>query len=125
LSKILLKDAETLRSALASNDRNVSVSLSRETAEFVFNVVDAKARGREVLIVRGLGEVSPTEAALILGMSRPQVRKIMDSGRLPYHMVGTHHRIAVHDLKEFQDAERIRRKDGMHELMALQNELGL
>jgi hypothetical protein len=49
----------------------------------------------------------------------------MDSGRLPYRMIGTHHRIALCDLREFQEAERVRRRGAMEKFIALENELGL
>jgi excisionase family DNA binding protein len=51
--------------------------------------------GQQVIVTRGLHEVSPSEAAMMMGMSRPQVRKLLDEGVLSFHMVGTHHRIPV------------------------------
>jgi excisionase family DNA binding protein len=125
MSPTLLQEAEELHRALANRGPSVKVSLSRDTAELVARVIDAKAAGKEILVARGFQEVSPTEAASILGMSRPQVRKVMDSGRLPFRMVGTHHRIAVSDLQDFMTAERSRRKEAMKAFAALENELGL
>jgi len=70
-------------------------------------------------------EVSSAEAALMLGMSRPQVRKLMDRGALPHRMVGAHRRIAVEDVQGFLAAERQRRRDALAKFSALENELGL
>ena len=70
-------------------------------------------------------EVSPEDAAKMLGMSRPFVRKLMDKGDLPFRMVGSHHRIAVSDLETYWAAERVRRHQSMMEFSALENELGL
>jgi excisionase family DNA binding protein len=75
----------------------------------------------QVLVSRGLQEVTPAEAAKLLGMSRPQVRKLIDEGRL----VGTHHRIPVAAINAFLDVESKRQHAAMAELVALQNELGL
>jgi excisionase family DNA binding protein len=47
-------------------------------------------------------EVSPGDAAAILGISRPLVRRRMDAGVLPFRRVGTHRRLrrsAVLDLQ--------------------------
>jgi excisionase family DNA binding protein len=110
---------------LAKKSPTIEVTLSYDTAEFVSSLIDARIEGRDVLLTNENQEVTPTEAALILGMSRPQVRKIMNSGRLPYRMVGTHHRIALSDLKAFKEAEHARRKQAMKEYAALQNELGI
>jgi excisionase family DNA binding protein len=117
------RDAGAIHQALTNKSKQVSLTLSRSTAEFVSWAVDAKAQGRAIIIAPD--EVTLAEAARILGMSRPQVRKIMDSGRLPFHMVGSHHRIALNDVQEFRDAERVRRREAMKEYARVQNELGL
>ena len=125
VSAVLSRDARELERCLAADGDEVSVSLSRETAEFVAGVVRAKAEGNEVIVARGLDEVTPSEAGLILGMSRPQVRKLMERGALPYRMVGSHHRLQVADVTRFRDAERARRRQAMQRFTDLEDELGL
>jgi excisionase family DNA binding protein len=125
LSDLLVRDAEALHRALAKSGSQVRVALSRETAELVSRLVDARARGEEILVSPGNAEVTPTEAAVLLGMSRPQVRKLMDRGLLEFRKVGTHHRIRVSSIRAFLDAERPRRREALGDLAALQDELGL
>ena len=124
-SATLTRDIEQLELSLAAGGEEVAVSLSRETAEFVTQIVKAKAAGQEVIMTKGLDEVTPSEAGLILGMSRPQVRKLMERGALPFRMVGSHHRIQVADITRFRDAERARRREAMRRFTDLENELGL
>ncbi len=121
----LKRDAAALHRALAEPGSEVNVALSRETAELVSRLIDARAHGDEIVISPGNAEVSPTEAAVLLAMSRPQVRKLMDRGLLESRKVGTHHRIRVSSIRSFIDAERARRRDALAELAAVQNELGL
>jgi excisionase family DNA binding protein len=125
MSTLLAEDAQALERSLETGSARVEVTLSREAAEFLAQIARAKAEGQEVVITRGFDEVSPTEAAALLGMSRPQVRKLMDRGLLPYRMVGTHHRIPVSGMKEYVAAQRKRRDAALAELAALQNDLGL
>ncbi len=125
LSDLLTRDAEALHRALDAAGDRIDVSLSRETVELVSRVVDARARGQEILVTRGNAEVTPTEAASLLGMSRPQVRKLMDRGLLDFRKVGTHHRIQVASIRAFLEAERTRRREALEDLADLQNELGL
>jgi len=125
MSELLMRDAEALRRALARSGAEVRVALSRETAELMARLVDAQARGDEILTTPGKAEVTPTEAAVLLGMSRPQVRKLMDRGLLEFRRVGTHHRITMSSIKMFLDNERSRRREALADLAALQNELGL
>jgi hypothetical protein len=58
-------------------------------------------------------------------MSRPQVRKLLDQGKLPFRLVGTRQRIPVAVVRAALDIESKRRRAAMAELVALQNELGL
>jgi excisionase family DNA binding protein len=125
MSDLLVRDASALRRALEGSGEEVEVALSRETAELVSRWVDARARGEEILVSPGKAEVTPTEAAVLLGMSRPQVRKLMDLGLLEFRKVGTHHRIRVSSIREFLESERPRRREALADLAALQNELGL
>lgn len=125
MTKTLERDSEVLHKALASRGDTIKVVLSRETLEFVAKFVDAQAHGKCVLVVEENDEVSPAEAAPMLGMSRPQVRKLMDRGLLQHRKVGTHHRIAVASIQTFKEAERARSRAAMADLADLQNELGL
>jgi excisionase family DNA binding protein len=125
MSDLLVRDAAALHRALARTGDEVQVALSRETAELVSRLVDARARGEEILVSPGNAEVSPTEAAVLLGMSRPQVRKLMDRGLLEFRKVGTHHRVRISSIRAFLESERPRRREALADLAALQNELGL
>lgn len=99
--------------------------LSRETAELVARVIHAHARGQKIVFTRGDAEVTPNEAGELLGMSRTQVRKLIDQGALDFRKVGAHHRIRVASIESFLDAERSRRRAALAELADVQNELGL
>jgi excisionase family DNA binding protein len=121
----LVKEADELRQVLAGKKKSVDITLSRDTAELVFQVLNAKASGKEILVIKGLKDISPSEAALIMGVSRPQIRKMMDAGVLPFRMVGSHHRIAINDLQNFMTSERDRQEKSMKLLFDFETELGL
>ncbi len=125
MTDILTGDADKLHRALAKGGDEVRVTVSRETAEWVVQMVDAKVSGCEVVLTNDLGEVSPTDAGQLLGMSRPQVRKLMDGGQLDFRKVGTHHRITVASIQAFLATERERRAPILAEIARLQNDAGL
>lgn len=125
MTDILTRDADKLHRALAKGGDEVRVTVSRETAEWVAQMVDARVNGREVVLTNDLGEVSPTDAGQLLGMSRPQVRKLMDGGQLDFRKVGTHHRITVASIRAFLATERERRAPILAEIARLQNDAGL
>jgi excisionase family DNA binding protein len=121
----LTRDAQVLRRALGTDGDEVQVNLSRETAEWLANVVEAKAEGKDVLITRRLEEVTPAQASAMMGVSRPHLRKLMERGLVPYRKVGSHHRIPVAAMEAYANAERTRREAALDRLAELQNELGL
>jgi len=118
-------DVLRLESSLLRAGDEVEVTLTRATAEFVAGIVRAKAAGQKVVLARDIEEVSPAKAAELMGMSRPQVRKLMDKGLLPYRMVGAHHRIPVAGMKTYLTEQRQHREAALAELAELQNELRL
>lgn len=125
MTEILTRDADKLHRALAKGGDEVRLTVSRETAEWMAQLVDAKVRGHDVVLTNSLGEVTPTQAGQLLGMSRPQVRKLMNEGKLDFRKVGTHHRITVASTRTFLEAERKRRAPVLAELAKLQNDAGL
>jgi len=122
---VLERDRVALHRALDADSDEINLSMSRESAEYFARVADTEASGHGVVFSRVPDEVSPEDAAKVLGMSRPMVRKLMDQGDLPFRMVGSHHRIALSDLETYWAAERVRRHQAMIEFSALENELGL
>lgn len=125
MTDILSRDAEALHRALDGDDDEVNVSVSRETATWLAHIVDARSRGQRILVTHGRAEVTPAEAAALLGVSRPQVRKFMSDGKLGFRMVGAHHRIPIESIEAFKTWERQQMTTGMEKLSQLQNELGL
>lgn len=125
MTETLTRDAEALHRALNKSGSEVQVKLSRETAELVSRLVDARARGEQIVVTPGDTEVTPTEAAVLLGMSRPQVRKLMDRGLLDFRMVGTHHRVRTSSIIAFRETEDARRDEALAEFATVQNHLGL
>ncbi|PWJ52617.1 DNA binding domain-containing protein, excisionase family [Quadrisphaera granulorum] len=125
MTDVLMRDADALHRALEGAGDEVKVSVSRATAEWLADIVDARSRGQRIVVTQGRAEVTPAEAAALLGVSRPQVRKFMDEGKLGFRMVGAHHRIPLESIEAFRAWEREQMTRGMEAVSQLQNELGL
>ncbi|WEV72559.1 excisionase family DNA-binding protein [Bifidobacterium sp. ESL0790] len=46
-------------------------------------------------------EMSPEQAAKVLGVSRPYVRHLIDKGLLKFDKTGSHYKISSHDLADY------------------------
>jgi excisionase family DNA binding protein len=67
------------------------------------HVVAAITRGSSVALFETDRELSPNEAAELLGMSRPHLLKLMDRGLIACTRVGTHRRLCLNDVLDFID----------------------
>lgn len=102
--------AETLRDALgrAGDEIEVTLTLPRRTAEKILTLLQAEGfSGAVVVPVRDL--YSTTEAASMLGVSRPTLMKLIESGEIEFEMVGTHHRIPAEGIVAYQRARQTSR----------------
>ena len=86
-----------------------TLSLPPSAAAMVEVVIGHLLRGGRVAVLAEDQEISPNDAAAILGMSRPLVVHRMEAGDLPFHYVGKHRRARLRDvlaLKERMDRQR-------------------
>lgn len=76
---------------------------SRELSRFLAAAVSEVASGDEVVLLRGESEVSPAEAAELLGISRQFVDRLIDVGKLPARRLpgSRHRRLRVADIIAF------------------------
>jgi excisionase family DNA binding protein len=122
---MLTGDVEMLRAALARPIDSVSVTLSlpRKIAEKVLALLDAE-RTTGAVVVPAKELFTTTEAATMLGLSRPTLMKLLESGEIAHVKVGTHHRVPAQAILEYQRARRARREKAAESLAAFSNETG-
>ncbi len=111
MSSALTEDVQILRSSLASDQSEIEVTLRlpRESAEKVLALLDAEQTTGAV-VVRVKQEFTTTEAAKILGMSRPTLMRMIERRGIEFRMVGKHHRIratSIQKLREFLDEDHL------------------
>ncbi|MGA3102453.1 MAG: excisionase family DNA-binding protein [Terracidiphilus sp.] len=67
--------------------------------------------GKPVVIFESNSELTTMEAARTLAVSRQFLVGLLESGRMPFHMVGTHRRVYARDVLAFKAArDKSRRK---------------
>jgi excisionase family DNA binding protein len=79
------------------------LSLPPKAAALLETALEHLVQGERVAVLAEDVEVSPNEAAEILGMSRPLVVHRMDRGHLPFHYVGNHRRAKLKDVLAFKE----------------------
>jgi excisionase family DNA binding protein len=99
-----------------------AVAIPAAAAGMIGAILAKLSVAETVAVLADDAEISPEDAAAIPGVSRPLVRRRMDSGRLPFRRVGAHRRLKLSDVLALKQAEAPVR-DALIELQADTEEL--
>jgi excisionase family DNA binding protein len=81
-----------------------------EVHALFLRVLQVLQSGKAISIVPYMQELTTQDAAHLLGVSRQYLVRLLDSGGVPFHKVGTHRRIYLRDLLQYrQERDRERR----------------
>jgi len=87
-----------------------SVRIPKAAVAIIRDVLAKLVASERVALLREDEELSPEQAATILGISRPLVVRRMDGGRLPFRYVGAHRRCRLSDVLKLRREEEGRRE---------------
>ncbi|OJF14525.1 helix-turn-helix domain-containing protein [Couchioplanes caeruleus] len=82
-------------------------------------------RGEGVVVSEVARQLTTSEAARVLGVSRPTLIALLDSGEIASHKVGTHRRVALSDVLAYRRRRIEQQRSAYEKLMAEQDELGI
>lgn len=105
--------------------RETAVELSKEVFALLVEVLGQIANGNGVRVVPIHAELTTQQAADILNVSRPHLVKLVESGAMPFHMVGTHRRVKLGHLLEYKARFEAEQDACLAELTAEAQKLGL
>lgn len=101
------------------------LDLPETVEQALVEVLQAAADGDRPLVVRSPEDLTTEQAAAVLGVSRPTVVRLIDTGKLPARMVGTHRRVALGDVLAHRQASAQRRSDALDRMTRQAEDLGL
>lgn len=93
------------------------IELPTGAVRLLLNILEAMGDGYGVTMMPVGADLTTSQAADILNVSRPYVVKLVEEGKLPHHKVGKHRRLKLEDVVEYKSATRKRSKELLGELV--------
>jgi excisionase family DNA binding protein len=115
-------DPITINGELAGDDALV---VPREAAVLLAQILGYLASGEGVTVMPESAELTTQQAAEFLNVSRPYLIKLLETGEIPFRLVGTHRRVRFRDLREYKNRDDLERRRAADKLTELSEELGL
>lgn len=100
---------------LKSSD-GIEIRLPEAIFQVLVKVIEDMRSGRAVVLLPEDETFTTQAAANFLGMSRQHFVKLVESGQIPFHRVGSHRRVTYKDLRDYakqRDANRRTRLGGL------------
>lgn len=98
--------------------QSLRITLPASAFSRLVEVLAQMANGNAVTIVPVHAEFTTQQAADFLNVSRPFLVALLEEGKLPFRLVGTHRRVLFADLQRFKAEDDRRREERMAELSA-------
>jgi excisionase family DNA binding protein len=82
------------------------------------------ARQQTFVLYPESSELTTKQAAEVLGVSRPFLIRVLEAGEIPYRKVGRHRRVLMKDVLLHKQANQVRRRAALDELVRTSEEVG-
>jgi excisionase family DNA binding protein len=107
----LLTEDDRARVRDALSDLEANGALPDSVKQPMLSLLRLVADGRSATILETEENLTSNQAAEVLGVSRPFLNKLLEEGRIPYHLTGRDRRIAAQDVEAFlRERDELKRR---------------
>lgn len=119
-----LSRAQTRALTLVVGSDQQPLELPTAIYRTLVGAVQILSRGDAIAMGAVHHQLTTTEAANLLGVSRQYLIRLIDRGELPHELVGRHRRLRLGDILAYKGRRTIERQKALDELTRLDAELG-
>ena len=112
------------RPALVAAD-GTRIELPEELYEVLTDVVGALSQGLAITVAPQHTVLTTSQAAELLGISRPTLVRLLESGEIPFEKPGRHRRIRLRDVLAYQERARRARAARLDEMVRVSEDAGI
>jgi excisionase family DNA binding protein len=100
------------------------ITMPKNVVQIMLEVMTQVANGQQVSVLPKDTDLTTAETADLLNVSRPYVVQLLNEGKLPFRMVGTHRRVLLEDAVQYKETQRKKSLEIMAELSKEAQDLG-
>ena len=89
------------------------------------DVLEALSQGLAITVAPVHTVLTTSQAAQLLGISRPTLVRLLESGEIPFEQPARHRRVRLADVLAYQERARRARAAGLDEMVRTSEEAGL
>lgn len=78
------------------------VSIPMKAFSLLYEILSIMAEGKSITLIPSDANLSTQQAADMLKVSRPHIVKLLETGVIPFKKVGSHRRIELDDLVQYE-----------------------
>ena len=88
--------------SLRIQDSDEVINIPLKALKLLSSIIENMAEGKSIALMPTDAEISTQQAADILNVSRPHIIKLLEKGELPFKKVGSHRRILLQDMLQYE-----------------------
>lgn len=101
------------------------VTVPTKALDLLFYILNNMAEGKSISLVPSDSEITTQQAADMLNVSRPHIVKLLEAGIIPHKKVGSHRRILLEDLIDYDRKLKDQRNASLKNLAGQAQDLRL
>lgn len=122
LQKLMQREG---KASLVGKGGEPALELPDVVYSLLLRILQGMQEGKAISIVPFMQDLTTQEAANFLGVSRPFFVKILETGKLHYHMTGTHRRVYLKDLMDYRQHRDQDKIDAINRIAQFEEDAGL
>ena len=101
------------------------LALPAPALRLLSKILHEMAEGNALTLIPIHAELTTSQAAELLNVSRPYLIRLLEADKMPYHKVGTHRRIYFKDLQTYKRQVKEKQRHALRELAEEAQELAM
>jgi len=121
----LLKALGRSRHPKVSLPSGENAELPRAAADALLDALQAVADGKQIVVLGADRDLTTSQAADLLGVSRQYLVRLLDEEAIASYLVGSHRRVRLDDLVAFKAQRDEKRRSQLDEMVRVAEDAGL